>query len=136
MFPPPSDMPSSRRSTHPLRTYGAALAIVLIVCTALLSSLHAAPSDADFLQAREYFRGGDGAKLDRIAAKLAGHPLESYVRYWQIRLRIDVSDPQTVRAYLERYRDTPLADRLRIEWLKALARRQQWSLFAEEYPRR
>jgi len=113
-----------------------ALAAVILVGSSLLSSLQAAPSDADFLQAREYFRVGDGAKLERLAPRLSGHPLESYVRYWQIRLRLDAAEPDVVRTYLERYKDTPLADRLRIEWLKALARRQQWALFADEYPRR
>ena len=33
-------------------------------------------------------------------------------------------------AFLVRYAGTPLADRLRIEWLKSLAKREQWALFA------
>ena len=94
------------------------------------------PADDDFLAARDAFRSGDALRLDRVAPRLKGHPLQSYVTYWQLRLKLDDAEPERVRAFLVRYDGTPLADRLRSEWLKSLARREQWTMFAEEYPRR
>jgi len=96
----------------------------------------AQPTDSDFVVARDAFKAGDAARLERVAPLLKGHLLEQYVLYWQLRLRLDDADPERVRAFLARYEGTPLADKLRGEWLKALGRREQWALFAAEYPKR
>src|SRR5208283_1333548 len=95
----------------------------------------AQPTDADFTAARDAYRAGDAARLERIAPRLAGYLLEPYVAYWRLRLKLDDADPAAVRAFLERYADLPLAERLRGEWLKALGRRGEWALFAAEYPK-
>ena len=49
---------------------------------------------------------------------------------------LDDADPAAVRAFLDRYADLPLAERLRSEWLKSLGKRGEWTLFAAEYPKR
>ncbi len=41
---------------------------------------------------------------------------------------------QTVKGFLDRYKDSPLSDKLQGEWLKSLGKAQQWELFAEGYP--
>src|ERR1700674_3919605 len=96
----------------------------------------AEPTDADFVIARDAFRANDAARLDRIAPRLKGHLLESYVEYWQLRLNLDDAYPERARSFLTRREGGPLADRLRGEWLKSLAKRGQWTLFAAEYPKR
>src|ERR1700688_1379921 len=96
----------------------------------------AEPTDADFAIARDAFHAGDAARLDRIAPRLKGHLLESYVEYWQLRLNLDDTDPERVRSFLARREGGPLADRLRGEWLKSLAKRGGWTLFGAEYPKR
>ncbi|MEO8738545.1 MAG: transglycosylase SLT domain-containing protein [Casimicrobiaceae bacterium] len=96
----------------------------------------AQPTDADFIVARDAFRAADAARLERAAPRLKGHLLEQYVAYWQLRLKLDDADPERVRAFLVRYDGTPLADKLRGEWLKSLAKREQWALFADEYLKR
>ena len=90
--------------------------------------------DRDFLVARELFRAGDAVKLDRLAPSLEAHVLAPYVRYWQLKLRIDEADPVTIRSFLAVNRDSLLADRLRNDWLKSLGKRGSWELFAQEYP--
>ena len=92
-------------------------------------------NDADFLAAHDAFRAGDRAKLARLAQRLKKSPLEAYVSYYQLRLDLDRADGRAVRAFLDRPEDTPMVDRLRGEWLKLLAERQQWDLFDAEYPR-
>lgn len=98
-----------------------------------IGSACAQSSDADFVAARDAFRAGDSARLERIAPRLKGHLLEAYVEYWRLRLKLDDADPDAVRAFLKVHADMPLADRLRVEWLKSLGRRQAWDVFAAEY---
>jgi soluble lytic murein transglycosylase len=93
-----------------------------------------AQSDADFQTARAAFDRGDRARLDALAPKLASHILQPYVAYWQLKLRLDSADDDEVRAFLARWPQTPLSDRLRVEWLKALGKRGQWATFGSEYP--
>lgn len=114
----------------------AAVRAALIVVFGLAVSAQAQPTDSDFAAARDAYRAGDVARLDRIAPRLKGHLLEQYVSYWQIRIKLDDADPDRVKAFLVRNAGSPLADRLRMEWLKSLAKREQWALFAADYPKR
>src|SRR5690349_9480738 len=101
-----------------------ALAAALLTAA---SCAAAAASDDDFLGAKSAYERGDAQRLDAIAPALAGHPLERYVRFWQLKLRLDETTPEAVDDFLARYPDGPLTERLRVEWLKALARRADWS---------
>ncbi|HZW25409.1 MAG TPA: transglycosylase SLT domain-containing protein [Gallionella sp.] len=91
--------------------------------------------DADFLAASDAFRVGDRAKLALLAQRFRKSPLEVYIAYYQLRLDLERADTNTVHAFLDRPEDSPMIDRLRGEWLKLLADRQQWELFDAEYPR-
>jgi soluble lytic murein transglycosylase len=101
----------------------------------LLTAGHAASPDEEFLAAREAFRAGNAAKLAAHAARLKGHLLEPYLAYWQLRLRLEEAAAEEVRAFLAAYRDSPLSERLRNEWLKQLGKRGEWELFEQELPR-
>ncbi|MDE2309693.1 MAG: hypothetical protein KGL01_02560, partial [Betaproteobacteria bacterium] len=94
-----------------------------------------AAGDADFLAARDAFRTGDAVRLGRIAARLKNSPLEPYLAYYQLRMRLETADAATIQAFLARPDETPVIDRLRAEWLKLLGKKQQWDDFAAEYPR-
>jgi soluble lytic murein transglycosylase len=91
------------------------------------------PSDTDFLAAKAAADRGDRARLDALAPKLAGHVLESYVEYWQLKLGLDSARDDDVRAFLRRWPGSPLADRLRTDWLKTLGKRGAWTEFGAEY---
>jgi len=112
---------------------GLARCAVALAAACLCSGVRGQPSDVDFAAARDAFRAGDSVRLERIAPRLKGHLLEAYVEYWALRLKLDEADPATVRAFLDRHVDMPLADRLRVEWLKSLGKRRAWDLFAAEY---
>jgi soluble lytic murein transglycosylase len=114
----------------------AARRAVLVLAAGFSLGVQAQPTDADFIAARDAYRAGDAARLERIAPRLKGHLLEAYVAYWRLRLKLDAADPAAVWAFLERYADLPLAERLRSEWLKSLGKREAWVLFAAEYPKR
>ena len=93
-----------------------------------------AQSDNDFLDARAAFERGDRTRLDGLAPKLADHPLALYVEYWQKKLKLDTATDAEIESFLTRWAKTPLADRLRIDWLKSLGKRGQWAAFGMLYP--
>ena len=94
----------------------------------------AAASDDDFIAARDAFRSGDAAQLQRLARSFRQSPLEPYLTYYQLKLNLETSDPAAIRKFLARPEDTPLIDKLRGEWLKQLGENQQWDTFDSEYP--
>jgi len=105
-----------------------------LAAIAVLVATHAgAQSDADFLAAKAAFERGDWRRLDMLAPAVAGHPLERYVTYWQLKSRLDDASADAVQAFLTRYAEGPLADRLRIDWLKSLAKRGDWDRFGANY---
>jgi soluble lytic murein transglycosylase len=92
------------------------------------------PSDEDFLAAKTAFEHGQRARFDALAPKLAGHVLEAYVEYWQLYLHLDTASADEVQAYVARWPDSPLADRLRVDYLKVLGKRGDWPTFGALYP--
>ncbi|HTJ53934.1 MAG TPA: transglycosylase SLT domain-containing protein [Nitrosospira sp.] len=95
-----------------------------------------AGAEDDFVAMRQAFQTGDAVRVALYAQRLQGHVLEPYAAYYQLRPQLEnaIASPDLVRKFLFRYQDTPLADRLRGEWLKTLGKTQQWELFAEVYP--
>ena len=92
------------------------------------------PSDADFLVAKAAFERGQRTKLDALGPRLAGHVLEMYVEYWRLSARLDTVEGDEVQAFLTRWQDSPLADRLRVDYLKVLGKRSDWAAFGTMYP--
>ncbi len=107
------------------------LAVLLFASCAAL----AAPDDEVFLDAREAFQRGDIARLDRLAKQLDDdYPLAPYVQYWQLRSRLTDLSPGEIKNFLARYNNSLVADRLRADWLRQLAKDRDWPGFLREYP--
>ncbi len=113
------------------------LAVALVLAAPLVAA--AAPrgkssQDDHFLAAQEAFEKGRAPQLASQAVALRGYVLEPYFEYWTLRLGIDDLPVQTARGFLARYNGTLVAEQLRRDWLKALARKQAWDAFEAEYP--
>ena len=108
-----------------------ACALALCLAGSALAAPAASQSDKDFLAARAAFERGDRGRLDALAPKLADHVLAPYVEFWQ---RIASARHCDRRRRSARSSSagpkSPLADRLRVDWLKALGKRGQWATFA------
>ncbi len=108
----------------------------LLLLTFLLLPFGAqADADEDFLQLREAYRKGDAAQLAKFQRRLKNSPLEIYGRYYALRLTLKDANAQAVTDFLAQPEDSPVIDRLRGEWLKELAKNQDWAAFKAEYPR-
>ena len=111
------------------------LAVLALAAGPVLAAPSSAPAtEADLPAARDAFQRRDVKALETWQRRFAGHPLEAYPAYWSLSLGIDKADPAAVRAFLQRHADTPLADPLRRDWLKALGAAGQWDLFRQEFP--
>ena len=96
----------------------------------------AAPQDEVFLEARDAFQRGDIAKLDERAAKLDDdYALTPHVRYWQLRSRLADASTADIQSFLFLHENSLVADRLRSDWLRQLARKGDWTAFLREYPK-
>ncbi|MGQ0578664.1 MAG: transglycosylase SLT domain-containing protein [Betaproteobacteria bacterium] len=107
------------------------IAILLLASCAAL----AARDDEVFFDAREAFQRGDIARLDRLARLLDDkYPLAADVRYWQMRSRIADLSSGEIQDFLARHDNSLVADRLRADWLRQLAKDRDWPGFLREYP--
>jgi soluble lytic murein transglycosylase len=110
-------------------------AIALLALTLPLAA-YAASGDDRFLAARDAYRAGDRAKLERLAPELRGHDLDAYVEYWLLTGRLpDQLDTASAREFLAKHEKTHIAEKLRVDWLKVLGKKQQWAEFDSEYPK-
>ncbi len=122
-----------------MTTFKRALRLLTAGCLSLLcaqlcvNAARAATPDDDFLAAREAFRAGDVIRFERAAKSLGEYPLEPYLAYWRLRMRLEQASADEVQALLARVTDGPVANSLRTDWLKLLANRQQWEMFDAEY---
>lgn len=97
-------------------------------------SPQAAVADADFIALRAAALRGDIAESGRLAGRLAGYPIPSYVDYYRLYPRLVSAPEGEIRSYLSRYDGMAIADRLRNDWLLLLGRARDWQVFDEQYP--
>jgi soluble lytic murein transglycosylase len=118
-----------------VRTLACAMLTAILFAFPLALSAAGGPSqDKALLAARDAFLAGDGTKLARQAEKIRGYVLEPYVRFWQLRLRLQETDPSKLQDFLAHNKGTALAEQLRRDWLRLLGKSGQWELFRQEYP--
>lgn len=95
----------------------------------------AAAGDETFLAAREAFRVGEAGRLALLADELKGNELEPWARYWLLRLRLKGGDSADIAAFLQEQAGSYLAERLRSDWLRDMAKRSDWQGFRGEFPK-
>ncbi|WP_158380770.1 lytic transglycosylase domain-containing protein [Chitinilyticum litopenaei] len=82
---------------------------------------------------REAARTRDIATLQELVSQSRGDVLEMYPQYFLLSATLREAASGEVREFFQRYDNTPLAERLRGEWLKELGRRGGWDELASEY---
>jgi soluble lytic murein transglycosylase len=90
-----------------------------------------AASVAAVREAHAAWRDGNATRLSQLAPQLRGNAMAPYADYWQIRL---APEDKRIQEFLGRYPGTFLAERLREDWLRGVARRGDWALLASAYP--
>ena len=94
----------------------------------------ASAADDAFQALREASRKKDLATVEILAERLRDYDIPSYVDYYRLKPRIaDLPDAE-IRAYLERYAGSAIADRLRNDWLLQLGKARDWATFDQQFP--
>ncbi len=94
----------------------------------------ASSADLDFIALREASLRGDTGEAGRLSARLVDYPVPSYVEYYRLYPRLASAPEGEIRAFLNKYDGTAIADRLRNDWLLLLGRARDWRLFDEQFP--
>lgn len=89
------------------------------------------------LRARTLYQQRQLAELKSAVEKLQTehYLLASYAHYWQILLTLNEAQDSEFEDFLKQYADSPLSEKVTAEWLKQLAKRQQWDKFFEIFQR-
>lgn len=110
---------------------------LLLAAGLLLSGPVCGQGDGRILAAREALRNGDRNLLERLAAERDDHVLDPLVRYWLLLNKLARPEPPPVTelaGFIAAEAGSQLAERLRSDWLRRLARDGDWSAFLQLYP--
>jgi soluble lytic murein transglycosylase len=88
---------------------------------------------AAFVRAEKRVWQMDNVDLMETVQSLSDYPLIPYLIERKLSDRLQLSDEEQVRAFLVQYEGTPLARKLRRNWLQYLEQRQRAALFVEFY---
>ena len=110
------------------------LTSIFLLNACLGANIHAASGDAEFLQARAAYDKKNAIALSDYVQQLQNQDyiLAPYADYWLMLLNLEDADNQTVTDFLAAYSEYPFTDRLRGEYLKKLAKKQDWESFSGE----
>ena len=108
---------------------------ILLLAT-LANTSFAATGDEEFLLARAAYNQKNAIALSEYTQQLQyqQYILAPYAEYWLMLLSLNEADNQTVVDFINTYSEYPFADKLRGEYLKKLAKAQDWSGFSAELP--
>lgn len=109
-------------------------ALVLPFAEAKTQVNNSATDDDAFLALRDASRANDPGKAVAIAAKLGDYPIPSYIAYYQLKPRVADASADEILAFIDRYKGSAIADRLRNDWLLELGKRGDWATFDQQYP--
>lgn len=90
--------------------------------------------DDNFLLLREASRQDDAAAAANYAARLPNYVIPSYVDYYRLKPRLREASADEVRAFLDRWKGSAIADRMRNDWLLELGKQRDWANFDQQLP--
>lgn len=92
-----------------------------------------AAARADFLAARQALRANQPVRFAQLEERLRDYPLHIYLRYDLLNAHLASASAAEVQTFLTDAADSPLAERLRRDRLKLLAKQQRWPEFLAIY---
>ena len=110
--------------------------LILVGISLSFSVLAQEVGDAAFLAARDAFRAGDAARLERAVNELGKHELRPYAENYRLRIRMERDqDTSGIPAFLDQYAGTYVAEKLRADWIRWLGKQTAWSVIDAEFPK-
>ncbi|HEY0562163.1 MAG TPA: transglycosylase SLT domain-containing protein [Methylophilus sp.] len=117
----------------PVKFLHFAQCLFLAGLTLFANQAHAERGDETFLAAKAAYDQKNSLALSELVNQLneQQYVLAPYAAYWSMLLNLELASDAEVEAFLSQYQTLPFADRLRGEWLKVLAKQQNWLKFLE-----
>ena len=122
-----------RAGAAPARPRRRRLAALLLWAALPVAAATAPPDLQPFLDAEHALQAGDRQRFEDLAAALSDHPLYPYLALTDLLGRLDTAEADEVNAFIERYADTAPGERLRLNWLRRLAREERWPEYITAY---
>jgi len=109
--------------------------MLLLALMMLTTSAYADKNEDTFLRAKTLYQQRQLNELKQSADRLESEQylLAAYPRYWQLLLTLNEAPDSEFENFLKQYPDYPFSDRVKAEWLKQLAKRQDWMRFFSLY---
>jgi len=109
-----------------------------LICCISSVSFAATNTDLDkhrqkFLRAEHYFVQRQYDAYRKELRGLEDYPLYPYLEYSELRRQLVRAPDSDVQAFLEKYPDTWFGEDIRHEWLRILAKRQNWKRYIAYY---
>ncbi|AFL76346.1 soluble lytic murein transglycosylase-like protein [Thiocystis violascens DSM 198] len=109
------------------------LRLVLASMLTLTAMAASADSRDDFLAAEQALKDGDRARFESLVETLREYPLYPYLRFADLTGNLNAAPDSAIEAFLDADPDSPLADRLRLAYLRRLADAGRWTDYARVY---
>ena len=93
-----------------------------------------ARADNVLIEMSAAFKKTDKKRLTELLPQAAGHSLEPWAAYWELKARLEEASEAEVQRFLARYVGTYQEDRMRNDWLMLLGQRRDWGNFAAQFP--
>ena len=81
----------------------------------------------------DHLRAGRVSSASQIKEQLAGYPLQPYLDYHRLRMRIARLTPEQVNGFRRKHPDLPGAQRIYLQWLASLGANHKWRTLLEHY---
>ena len=107
--------------------------MLLLACHGIFADPLLQKQRSLYIKAEQALEQGQGTFFRQRHDSLRNYPLYPYLLYLDIVRRIAYVKTETIVDFLSSYAGTPMADKLRYKWLKHLAARNNWQLFAQYY---
>lgn len=86
-----------------------------------------------FLQVEADLKKGKMLSFNKHRQTLINYPLYPYLKYEALKANINTVKHSEIRAFTKTYHDSPLANKLRNDWLRSKAKKQLWQDYLSGY---
>lgn len=105
---------------------------ILCLVLALWPAIVCASPESDFRAIRDAVQNGQGDKVLRLASRFPpNHPLAAYVEFWRLKTLAAGSNEKL--AFLERFPDTALVERIHADLAHEYASEENWPAFRLQF---
>ncbi len=118
----------------------AAFAIILAILFGNAMATNGYTGDTDieqqrklYQEARRHLAKGNYSQFKQLSARLQDYPLYPYLEYAELVSHSTPMQQKSVVRFLKRYGDTPMASKLRANWLNQLRGRGDWKRYVRYY---